>query len=139
MSSVVRAWLDAAQSRGEETHDLVGARNGQEWRADQAAAVGDELHPGCEDLYQPVDVAARRRAQAAFGDGPPHGRIGLEPGQRVADVVAGASRELADSGLGLVECVGDLGVAEAEDLAQDEAGPLERRERFEHDEHPHRD
>ncbi len=101
--------------------------------------VGRPGGPRRQQRHQPVHVAGGRGGQELLGDllGP-LGVDGPEPVAPGVHVFAGAVRHLTHRRRGFADRFGDLVVVEAEHLAQHEDRPLVRGERFEKNQHRHR-
>ena len=118
---------------------LPCADDGPANRRGLAAVVGRPGGPRCQQRHQSVHVAGGRRGQELLGDlCRPLGVDGTEPVASGVHVLAGAVRHLSHSCRGFADRFGDFVVVEAERLAQHEHRPLVGGERFEKNQHRHR-
>ena len=134
-----RGGSEPAQPDGQQAGHLVGPDDGPRDRLLDSATVTEQNDVRREDVEQALQVARFRRPLERLerfsglgrGNGP------ARPARR--DVLPRPVRDLADRGLALVDCLGDLLVADDEHLAQHEHRPLGRGERLKHQQHRHRD
>ncbi len=118
---------------------LPGADDGPANRRGLAAVVGRPGRPRRQQRQQTVHVAGGGGGQELLGDlGRPLGVDGTEPVASCVHVFAGAVRHLTHRRRGFADRFGDFVVVESERLAQHEHGPLVGGERFEKDQHRHR-
>ncbi len=123
----------------QEPRDPLDPADRQQWSADLPAAVGDELDARREHLHQRGQVAGHGRGEKPLRDMAVGHGVRVEPGTALPNVIARSPGQLPDGGLRPVDRLGDLGVGEAEALAQHEHRSLQRGHRLEDHEQRHRD
>ena len=101
------------------------------------AAIGDEDDVGGQQGHERIHVPGRQVLDELVQNGVVPFPVDDLRTSRV-DVAPGAVGQLPHRCLGPVQGRGHLGEAEPEDVVQHERGPLQRRQRLEHDEHGHR-
>ncbi|MDQ0841318.1 hypothetical protein QFZ68_000998 [Streptomyces sp. V1I6] len=126
------------RDRDEEASDLVGALHDAKGRLGLAAAVADQPYVRGEDGEQSLQIAARGGGQEPLREVTAFGRIHVVPVLALLHVLARTPGELAYGRLRLLQRGGDLGVGEAERLAEHEHRALQRREGLEDHEHGER-
>ena len=109
-------------------HLLAPVQRSDERDLALAAAVPVEQHVRGQPLEQAAHVAAARHGQEQGGELLALGPGRLEPRPSLVDAAAGPGEHLPAGGLGLAGDAGDLAVAVAEYLAEQEHGALGRRQ-----------
>ena len=93
---------------------------------------------GASNSMSVIDVTADGRGEEPLGGFALLDAVGLESRSPGLDVFAGPVRRLPHRGLGTLDGLADLGVAEVEHLLQHEHRALQRAERLQHHQHRHR-
>lgn len=108
-----------------QPRDLVDSHDRHPDRMGLASAVGPGHDIGYEQLFEPLKIAALSRLDKAFDHRASLLLAHLET-LAALDVIAGAPVQLPSPGLGDVQNLGDLAMAEPECLPQHEGRALRR-------------